>query len=175
MSKVIIPKSLKISVWNKFIGDIIGKTKCLCCENNDITQSNFECGHIEAEANGGETSINNLVPICSQCNKSMGTTNYIIFKNQLKGHLPLYNKKIIEKTIKKEQEEKKENKIIMIDTLEELKKYNFKHSNIYLCKINDEKLEYKNNNIPANYILKQIYKTINDGVKIIWCGGKKHR
>ncbi|NDG68463.1 MAG: hypothetical protein EB135_03170, partial [Proteobacteria bacterium] len=39
------------------------------------TQSIFECGHIIAEAKGGETSLENLRPICSTCNKSMKTIN----------------------------------------------------------------------------------------------------
>lgn len=70
-----IPKSLKIKVWNTYIGEDIGKIKCLCCNTIDITQSIFECGHIIAEAKGGETSLENLRPICSTCNKSMKTIN----------------------------------------------------------------------------------------------------
>ena len=70
-----IPKSLKIKVWNTYVGEDIGKIKCLCCDTIDITQSIFECGHIIAEAKGGETSLENLRPICSTCNKSMKTIN----------------------------------------------------------------------------------------------------
>lgn len=70
-----IPKSLKIKVWNTYVGEDIGKIKCLCCNTIDITQSIFECGHIIAEAKGGETSLENLRPICSTCNKSMKTIN----------------------------------------------------------------------------------------------------
>jgi hypothetical protein len=39
------------------------------------TIGNFNCGHIVAHANGGETKLNNLVPICTLCNTSMGTYN----------------------------------------------------------------------------------------------------
>lgn len=74
-TKKTIPKPLKIKVWNTYIGENIGKAKCLCCKNVDITQLIFECGHIIAEANGGETSLSNLRPICSTCNKSMKTLN----------------------------------------------------------------------------------------------------
>jgi hypothetical protein len=73
--KKLIPKSLRIKVWNTYIGEDIGKIKCLCCNTIDITQSIFECGHIIAEAKGGETSLENLRPICSTCNKSMKTIN----------------------------------------------------------------------------------------------------
>ena len=80
-----IPKSLRIKVWNTYIGEDIGKTKCLCCKTIDITQSIFECGHLLAEAKGGETSLSYLRPICSTCNKSMKTINmddYMIIINR---------------------------------------------------------------------------------------------
>ena len=35
----------------------------------------YECGHVESEATGGDMSIENLRPICSSCNKSMGIKN----------------------------------------------------------------------------------------------------
>ena len=34
--KTTIPKALKIAVWNKYIGEEIGKSKCLCCNLTDI-------------------------------------------------------------------------------------------------------------------------------------------
>lgn len=73
--KKTISKTLKRAVWNTNIGEDIGKSKCLCCKMTDITQLTFECGHVIAEANGGETNVQNLRPICSSCNKSMGTQN----------------------------------------------------------------------------------------------------
>jgi hypothetical protein len=73
--KKYIPIALKTSVWNKYIGEEIGKTKCLCCNDRDITQLHFDCGHIIAEVNGGKMHIDNLRPICGRCNKSMGIKN----------------------------------------------------------------------------------------------------
>lgn len=73
--KKTIPPQLKIKVWNKHIGDEIGKTKCLCCKLQDIYQASFSCGHIVSEINGGELKLNNLKPICSSCNSSMGSKN----------------------------------------------------------------------------------------------------
>ena len=35
----------------------------------------WECGHIISEANGGNLDTDNLKPICSGCNKSMGSKN----------------------------------------------------------------------------------------------------
>jgi 5-methylcytosine-specific restriction endonuclease McrA len=36
---------------------------------------NFVVGHIVSIKNGGETSLENLLPICTLCNSSMGTMN----------------------------------------------------------------------------------------------------
>ena len=70
-----ISATLKRLVWNKYIGEEIGKAKCMCCNCTYITQMSFHCGHIIAEVNGGETTIKNLKPICQNCNSSMGTKN----------------------------------------------------------------------------------------------------
>ncbi len=70
-----IPVALKRNVWNKWIGEAIGKSKCMCCKLTEITMLNFACGHIVAEANGGELKLDNLKPICVSCNSSMGTQN----------------------------------------------------------------------------------------------------
>ena len=83
MAKKQIPKKLRIEVWNKYIGESIGKAKCKCCEISDITQLTFHCGHIIAEAKGGDVNIDNLLPICGMCNGSMGTTNLYDFQKSL--------------------------------------------------------------------------------------------
>lgn len=73
--KLKIPAIIKKLVWNTYIGENIGKSKCLCCKNIDITQLNFTCGHYISEHNGGKITVENMRPICSSCNLSMGTTN----------------------------------------------------------------------------------------------------
>lgn len=73
--KKTIPVALKRKVWDHWIGEKIGKTKCPCCKLTDITQLNFSCGHINAEATGGSLHVTNLRPICVSCNSSMGTKN----------------------------------------------------------------------------------------------------
>ena len=70
-----IPSALKRLVWNKWIGEEIGKSKCLCCNVTDINQMSFNCGHIIAECKGGETILSNLKPICQNCNSSMASMN----------------------------------------------------------------------------------------------------
>jgi hypothetical protein len=70
-------------VWDKYIGLDKGKSKCKCCNEKEISQMDFECGHIIAEANGGQIIINNLLPICGPCNRSMKTDNLFVFKKKL--------------------------------------------------------------------------------------------
>jgi hypothetical protein len=86
-----IPKALKISVWHKYIGETIGKSKCMCCNITDITQMKFHAGHIISEYNGGEMHIDNLKPICESCNKSMGIKNMSEFINILNSSTILEN------------------------------------------------------------------------------------
>lgn len=75
VKKKSIPLALKRNVWNKYIGESIGKALCECCKLTDITQLNFSCGHIISEFNGGLIKLDNLKPICASCNSSMGTKN----------------------------------------------------------------------------------------------------
>lgn len=106
MKKKSIPKAIKIQVWNKYIGEEIGKHKCLCCKTRDITQASFHCGHVIAEANGGETTVDNMRPICELCNKSMGTLNMLDFSDCLNN-----NKKVeIQKKSKKKNKNKSSTK-----------------------------------------------------------------
>jgi hypothetical protein len=39
----------------------------------------FQCGHIISEFNGGEATIQNLIPLCQLCNSSMGKSNMDTF------------------------------------------------------------------------------------------------
>jgi 5-methylcytosine-specific restriction endonuclease McrA len=73
--KKAIPKALKKMVWDKYIGENVGISKCMCCKHQDIRQIEFHCGHVIAEASNGKTTVENLRPICAQCNLSMGKMN----------------------------------------------------------------------------------------------------
>lgn len=79
MGKTPIPKSVRNSVWIKYIGEeFFGN--CYCCSLKNLTCFNFACGHIISEKDGGEATIENLRPICTSCNSSMGTNNMEDFK-----------------------------------------------------------------------------------------------
>ena len=73
-----IPASVRNKVWVTHLGRVY-EANCVCCGVEPITKSNFECGHIVSRKDGGEISIQNLRPICSLCNKSMGTMNMMEF------------------------------------------------------------------------------------------------
>jgi hypothetical protein len=79
LSKPKIPQKVRIETWNKYIGPDIAQHKCLCCKKSTIKMVDFECGHVKSYATGGSQEIDNLRPICRQCNGSMGTTNMIDF------------------------------------------------------------------------------------------------
>jgi 5-methylcytosine-specific restriction endonuclease McrA len=69
-----IPKKLRIDVWNKYIGAKKGLVQCPLCLENEIQQGScngWDAGHVIPEANGGETTIDNLRVICKGCNSSM--------------------------------------------------------------------------------------------------------
>jgi 5-methylcytosine-specific restriction endonuclease McrA len=79
-----IPSTIKRLVWHQYIGEDIGKAKCLCCKTTDITQLSFHCGHVVSEACGGEICVDNLRPICQNCNSSMGVMNMDDFMTKYK-------------------------------------------------------------------------------------------
>ena len=76
-----IPCAVRNSVWSLYIGPNYSGL-CCCCNFEPITKTNFECGHILSEKNGGKVHLLNLRPICSACNKSVGTKNMESFMEQ---------------------------------------------------------------------------------------------
>jgi 5-methylcytosine-specific restriction endonuclease McrA len=71
-----IPKALREQVWLTTVGRHFD-AKCATpwCKNT-MTVFDFHAGHRVAEARGGDTTLANLVPICSRCNLSMGTMTF---------------------------------------------------------------------------------------------------
>jgi hypothetical protein len=77
--KVQIPSAVRNIVWNTYIGSNVKTGKCLCCNSEQISYPNFDCGHVISEANGGDYKVQNLRPVCGNCNGSMGTKNMVEF------------------------------------------------------------------------------------------------
>ena len=95
--KKTIPKKLKSDLWNKLIGEPVGQTQCIVCRNTTISQLNFHAAHIKSEANGGSTTIDNLLATCGPCNQSMGTKDMNIY---IQEHYPHNNKQFKNKDYK---------------------------------------------------------------------------
>lgn len=72
-AKARIPKALREQLWLATFGGVF-QAKCSTswCTNL-ITVFDFQCGHNIPESKGGKTTLQNLVPICSRCNLSMGS------------------------------------------------------------------------------------------------------
>jgi 5-methylcytosine-specific restriction endonuclease McrA len=69
-----IPTAVKKTLWSLTFPNGSQGT-CYCCKTEVISQTNFDCGHIISEKNGGKVELDNLKPICPSCNSSMGTKN----------------------------------------------------------------------------------------------------
>lgn len=65
-----ITKRMKNKVWKKYFNKQV-RGSCPCCEEY-ITKENCVFGHIQSFATGGQTEVDNLRPICTECNGSMG-------------------------------------------------------------------------------------------------------
>ncbi len=69
-----IPKALAEQVWITHMGHVFEhKCKVSWCKNK-VTVFDYECGHNVPESKGGKTTLDNLVPICARCNRSMSDT-----------------------------------------------------------------------------------------------------
>ena len=69
-----IPAALREQVWIHKMGRVFeGKCPVTWCQNT-ITVFDFQSGHNIPESKGGATNLENLVPLCSRCNLSMGDT-----------------------------------------------------------------------------------------------------
>ena len=97
-----IPIKLRNMIWTKYVGNTITGI-CFCCRKNTITsfsgeKNTFEAGHIKSEHNGGEININNLLPICKKCNRSMNVKHWDFYVNKNKFPLRIYGGEISQKT-----------------------------------------------------------------------------
>jgi 5-methylcytosine-specific restriction endonuclease McrA len=67
-----IPAAVYEAIWTIKMGKVFqGKCLTTWCPNT-ITVFDFQAGHDIPESKGGPASIENLYPICSRCNQSMG-------------------------------------------------------------------------------------------------------
>ena len=86
--KKAIPAALRREVWIRHVGPVF-EAKCVVswCTTM-LTPFSFQCGHDIPESKGGPTTVENLYPICSNCNHSMGNRYSIAeFNEQFEGSL----------------------------------------------------------------------------------------
>jgi hypothetical protein len=72
------PEWFKNSVWRKVNGPL-EKVACPVCSLNLISIESFSAGHIIPESKGGMMCIENVIPICTDCNSQMGTRHLYWF------------------------------------------------------------------------------------------------
>ncbi len=73
-----ISAALRKKVWQKCVNGM-----CACCEEIKIDENNFEAGHIQSRAFNGQTELDNLLPICFDCNRTMGKRNLFEYKKNV--------------------------------------------------------------------------------------------
>ena len=66
-------------VWDTYIGQRT-EANCFCCRERRITPftscDTFHAGHIISHKNGGKVVLDNLLPICKDCNMRMSDWNW---------------------------------------------------------------------------------------------------
>ena len=87
-----IPAALREQVWIHHCGRRF-QSKCsvIWCKNY-INVFDFQCGHKHAEAQGGPTTLENLIPLCQRCNQSMGTMHFDEWTRFGRGKLTMWQK-----------------------------------------------------------------------------------
>jgi len=81
--KDIIPKRIRELVWTTHNGKVFSHDCYVTWCHNKINVFNFQVGHDIPESKGGTLDIDNLKPICSNCNHSMGNKYTIKEWNKL--------------------------------------------------------------------------------------------
>lgn len=73
-----VPKNIRNEAWTKHVGNK-SEALCICCRTKTITPFDFHAGHVISEADGGPATVENIRPVCSACNLSMGKRNMTEF------------------------------------------------------------------------------------------------
>jgi hypothetical protein len=74
-----IPKSVKINMWNRYIGDDKRIGSCSVC-GEPVRMEHCHAAHVVAVAVGGSNRVDNLRPAHALCNMSMGTENLDVYR-----------------------------------------------------------------------------------------------
>ena len=77
-----LSQGLRHKIWTKTYGEEF-KVECDCCNLSIINPFNCVWGHILSHAEGGDTGIDNMKPICNCCNASMGKKHMNEYKKEI--------------------------------------------------------------------------------------------
>ncbi len=72
MVHVLIPSAIRQQVWLEYIGPQFNAKCTINWCSNKITPFSFHLAHNLPKKYGGKINIDNLRPICANCNLSMG-------------------------------------------------------------------------------------------------------
>ena len=79
-----VPKRLRKEVWEyRFGKKYIGKCSVRWCDTMLDALGSWHVGHDTAYAKGGSYELDNLYPLCEQCNLSMSTQSIEDFSNMI--------------------------------------------------------------------------------------------
>jgi hypothetical protein len=67
-----IPKAVREQSWILHCGKRFENKCSISWCSNIMTVFSFHCGHNVPHSSGGSIELNNLIPICSNCNIGMG-------------------------------------------------------------------------------------------------------
>ena len=99
-----VTPATQAKVWRKRFGFRLTGV-CVCCHQQTISRDDFVCGHRRAYASGGSNDVSNLEPICSRCNRKMGTHDLESwckkFREERKTVKPVPKKTTARKTVRK--------------------------------------------------------------------------
>ena len=76
--KETFPDWFKSRLWRKFNGSL-EKVRCPVCSDSLIEPNSFSAGHILPESKGGMMCLENIMPICGDCNSQMGARHLYWF------------------------------------------------------------------------------------------------
>lgn len=93
--KTTIPKKVREDLWRRYFpGNFVGA--CQVCSDEFDALSAWHAGHITSEAKGGSTTLDNLAPICAECNLGMRTHDMRDWARKYYPNAPILKGEVIE-------------------------------------------------------------------------------
>lgn len=87
-----IPKKVRSDLWKRYFGRTMDGECQICQDTIEFDSSKWHAGHIIPDVEGGTTELDNLAPLCSDCNLSMSKSNAIDWARQYYPKAPLLKK-----------------------------------------------------------------------------------